>query len=117
MLAAERYDGAEPVNLGAGREITIRELTETIGRLVGYEGSVRWDASQPDGQPRRMLDTSRARDLFGFEAQTSFEDGLKPHKKLSPGMKHIGCRKALFTKRDSNQTQPLVSRRSGRVLL
>ena len=77
VLAAERYDGEEPVNLGAGREITIRELTETIGRLVGFEGSVRWDASQPDGQPRRMLDTSRARELFGFEAQTSFEDGLK----------------------------------------
>jgi GDP-L-fucose synthase len=77
VLAAERYDGDEPVNLGAGREITIRDLTETIGRLTGFEGSVRWDASQPDGQPRRMLDTSRARDLFGFEAQTSFEDGLK----------------------------------------
>ena len=77
MLAAERYDGDEPVNLGAGREITIRDLTETIGRLVGFQGTVRWDATQPDGQPRRMLDTSRARELFGFEAQTSFEDGLK----------------------------------------
>jgi GDP-L-fucose synthase len=77
VLAAERYDGDEPVNLGAGREITIRELTETIGRLTGFEGTVRWDASQPDGQPRRMLETSRARELFGFEAQTSFEDGLK----------------------------------------
>jgi GDP-L-fucose synthase len=77
VLATERYDGEEPVNLGAGREISIRELTETIGRLTGFEGSVRWDASQPDGQPRRMLETSRARELFGFEAQTSFEDGLK----------------------------------------
>jgi GDP-L-fucose synthase len=77
VLATERYDGDEPVNLGAGREITIRELTQTIGRLVGYEGSVRWDASQPDGQPRRMLDTSWARQLFGFEAATSFEAGLK----------------------------------------
>jgi GDP-L-fucose synthase len=77
VLAAERYDGDEPVNLGAGREISIRELTETIGRLTGFEGTVRWDASQPDGQPRRMLETSRARELFGFEAQTSFEDGLK----------------------------------------
>ena len=77
VLATERYDGEEPVNLGAGREITIRELTQTVGRLVGYEGTVRWDASQPDGQPRRMLETSRARELFGFEAQTSFEDGLK----------------------------------------
>jgi GDP-L-fucose synthase len=77
VMAAERYDGDEPVNLGAGREITVRDLTETIGRLVGFQGTVRWDATQPDGQPRRMLDTSRARDLFGFEAQTSFEDGLK----------------------------------------
>lgn len=77
VLATERYDGDEPVNLGAGREITIRDLTETIGRLVGFQGTVRWDATQPDGQPRRMLDTSRASDLFGFQAQTSFEDGLK----------------------------------------
>jgi len=77
VLATERYDGDEPVNLGAGREITIRELTQTVGRLVGYQGTVRWDATQPDGQPRRMLETSRARELFGFEAQTSFEDGLK----------------------------------------
>jgi GDP-L-fucose synthase len=77
VLATERYDGEEPVNLGAGREITIRDLTETIGRLVGFQGVVRWDATQPDGQPRRMLDTSRASELFGFEAQTSFEDGLK----------------------------------------
>ncbi len=76
-LATKRYDGAEPVNLGAGREITIRDLTETIGRLCGFEGQVVWDASQPDGQPRRMLDTSRARELFGFQAQTDFEQGLR----------------------------------------
>ena len=76
-LATERYDGSEPVNLGAGREITIRDLTETIGRLCGFQGTVRWDTTQPDGQPRRMLDTSRAQDYFGFTAQTSFEDGLK----------------------------------------
>jgi GDP-L-fucose synthase len=77
VMATARYDGDEPVNLGAGREITIRDLTETIGRLVGFQGTVRWDAAQPDGQPRRMLETSRARELFGFAAQTSFEDGLK----------------------------------------
>ncbi len=76
-LAAERYDGAAPVNLGAGREITINELAETIARLCGFTGEIRWDTSQPDGQPRRMLDTSRARDLFGFEARTGFEEGLR----------------------------------------
>lgn len=76
-LAAERYDGAEPVNLGSGREITIRELASVIAKLVGYTGEIRWDASQPDGQPRRRLDTSRAKDLFGFEARTPFEEGLR----------------------------------------
>ena len=77
VLAAERYEDAEPVNLGVGREITIRELTETIARLTGFEGEIRWDPSKPDGQPRRALDTSRARERFGFEAKTSFEDGLR----------------------------------------
>jgi GDP-L-fucose synthase len=77
VLGAERYDGAEPVNLGVGREITIRDLVELIVRLTGYDGEIRWDTSKPDGQPRRALDTSRARELFGFEAETSFEDGLR----------------------------------------
>jgi GDP-L-fucose synthase len=76
-LGAERYDGAEPVNLGVGREITIRALVELIARLTGFVGEIRWDPSKPDGQPRRALDTSRARDLFGFEARTGFEEGLK----------------------------------------
>jgi GDP-L-fucose synthase len=76
-LAAERYDGREPVNLGVGSEITIRNLTELIARLTGFEGEVRWDPSKPDGQPRRALDTSRARELFGFSAGTPFEDGLR----------------------------------------
>jgi GDP-L-fucose synthase len=76
-LAAERYDGAEPVNLGVGREITIRELVDLIGRFTGFEGEIRWDASKPDGQPRRALDTSRARERFGFIARRSFEDGLR----------------------------------------
>lgn len=75
-LAAERYDGPEPVNLGAGFEITIRDLAETVRRLVGYPGEIEWDASKPDGQPRRMLDTSRAREWFGFQARTPFEEGL-----------------------------------------
>ena len=77
VLAADRYDGADPVNLGVGREITIRELVEVIARLTRFEGEIRWDASKPDGQPRRALDTSRAREHFGFEAATSFEDGLR----------------------------------------
>jgi len=76
-LAAERYDGPEPVNLGVGREITIRELVQLIAKLTGFAGEVRWDRSKPDGQPRRALDTSRARDWFGFEAHTPFEEGLR----------------------------------------
>ena len=77
VLAADRYDGSDPVNLGVGREITIRELVEVIARLTRFEGEIRWDASKPDGQPRRALDTSRAREQFDFEAATSFEDGLR----------------------------------------
>lgn len=76
-LAAERYDGPEPVNLGVGREITIRELVELIAKLTGFAGEIRWDRSKPDGQPRRALDTSRAREWFGFEARTPFEVGLR----------------------------------------
>lgn len=77
VLAAERYDGRDPVNLGVGSEITIRELLELIVRLTGFAGEVRWDLSKPDGQPRRTLDTSRARERFGFTAATSFEEGLR----------------------------------------
>jgi GDP-L-fucose synthase len=77
VLAAERYDGAEPVNLGVGREIAIRDLVELIARLTGFEGEIRWDPSKPDGQPRRALDTSRASERFGFEAETSFDEGLR----------------------------------------
>jgi GDP-L-fucose synthase len=76
-LAAERYDGAEPVNLGAGKEISIRELAELIAELTGFEGEIRWDTSMPNGQPRRSLDATRARELFGFEAKTSLRDGLE----------------------------------------
>jgi GDP-L-fucose synthase len=77
VMAAERYDKPEPVNLGSGMEISIRDLVELIARLTGFQGEIRWDAAQPDGQPRRMLDTSRARKEFGFEAQVGFEEGLR----------------------------------------
>jgi len=77
VLAAERYDGAEPVNLGAGQEISIRDLVHTIAELTGFTGRITWDASKPDGQPRRMLDTSRAARRFGFVARTPFEEGLR----------------------------------------
>jgi GDP-L-fucose synthase len=77
VLAAERYDGADPVNLGTSEEITIRELVELIAQDTGFTGEIRWDASKPDGQPRRALDASRARDRFGFEATTDFERGLQ----------------------------------------
>jgi len=77
VMAAESYDGSEPVNLGAGFEILIRDLVSLIARLMGFEGEIRWDASKPDGQPRRCLETSRAERMFGFRAATGFEDGLK----------------------------------------
>ena len=77
LLACERYDSSEPVNLGAGFEITIRDLAETIARLCGFRGSVRFDPSKPNGQPRRKLDTTRARERFGFEARIGFEEGLR----------------------------------------
>ncbi|MFL5801415.1 MAG: GDP-L-fucose synthase family protein [Roseiflexaceae bacterium] len=76
-LAAERYDGDEPVNLGSGMEISIRDLVETIARLTGYLGDIVWDSSKPNGQPRRQLDISRAERLFGFRARISFEEGLR----------------------------------------
>ena len=77
LLAAERYDGAEPVNLGTGREIKIRDLVDMIAELTGFRGHVIWDRSKPDGQPRRCLDTTKAKALFGFEARTSLEEGLR----------------------------------------
>jgi len=77
LLAAERYDDSQPVNLGSGREIRIRELAEMIARLTGFEGRFDWDTSKPNGQPRRALDTARAETLFGFRSQTSFEAGLR----------------------------------------
>jgi GDP-L-fucose synthase len=76
VLAAERYEAAEPVNIGAGFEISIKDLAELIVKLAGFKGRLRWDATKPDGQPRRCLDTSRATKEFGFKASTPFEKGL-----------------------------------------
>jgi GDP-L-fucose synthase len=77
VLAAERYDGPDPVNLGASREISIRELAELIAEVTGYEGKITWDTEKPNGQPRRSVDGSRARELFGFEARTPLREGLE----------------------------------------
>jgi GDP-L-fucose synthase len=77
LLAAERYDGPEPVNIGAGKEISIRELAELIAELTGFSGEISWDTSMPNGQPRRSLDASRAKELFRFEARTPLRDGLE----------------------------------------
>ena len=77
VLASERYDGAEPVNIGTGVEISIRDLAELISELTGFEGEIRWDTTKPNGQPRRQLDVSRAAELFGFQASTPFRTGLE----------------------------------------
>ncbi|HMY72172.1 MAG TPA: GDP-L-fucose synthase, partial [Blastocatellia bacterium] len=77
VLAAEKYDQSEPVNLGAGFEISIKDLTEKIVALTGFKGRIEWDASKPDGQPRRCLDTARAEREFGFRARIGFDEGLR----------------------------------------
>jgi GDP-L-fucose synthase len=77
VLASEHYDGPEPVNLGAGFEISIKDLAESVARLTGFKGRLAWNASKPDGQPRRCLDTTRAERSFGFRALTPFEEGLR----------------------------------------
>jgi GDP-L-fucose synthase len=76
VLAAENYDGREPVNLGSGKEISIKDLVHLIARETGFSGEIVWNSTQPDGQPRRVLDVSRAEELLGFRARTSFIDGL-----------------------------------------
>jgi len=76
-LAAQRYDGAEPVNVGSGEEIAIRDLAELVAELTGFAGEIVWDTSQPNGQPRRRLDVSRAEELFGFRARTGLREGLE----------------------------------------
>jgi len=77
VLAAEHYDSSEPVNLGAGMEISIRDLTVRIAKMSGFHGELIWDSSKPDGQPRRSLDTTKAEKLFGFRAKVPFDDGLR----------------------------------------
>ena len=77
VLASEKYEKSDPVNLGCGREITIKDLVVLIAKITGFKGKIVWDASKPDGQPRRCLDTTRAELEFGFRAKTSFEDGLR----------------------------------------
>jgi GDP-L-fucose synthase len=76
-MAAERYNGSEPVNLGAGMEISIKKLAELIAKLTNFQGEIVWDTTKPNGQPRRALDVSRAKEYFGFEAQMPFEEGLQ----------------------------------------
>jgi GDP-L-fucose synthase len=77
LLAAERYNGGDPVNLGSGVEISIRDLANRIAEFSGFIGDLVWDATKPDGQPRRSLDTTKAEQFFGFRAKVPFEDGLK----------------------------------------
>ena len=89
VLAAERYNGRDPVNLGGTFEISIKELLGIIARLTGFEGKIVWDTTKPNGQPRRKLDTSRAKQEFGFHAQTPFEDGLQ--RTIDWYVNHFGC--------------------------
>jgi GDP-L-fucose synthase len=77
VLAADRYDEPEPVNLGAGKEISIRDLAELVAQVTGFDGRIEWDTSKPNGQPRRSVDPSRARELFDFEARTPLREGLE----------------------------------------
>ena len=77
VTAAEKYNGSEPVNLGSGFEISIKDLTEMIINLTGFEGELVWDTQKPNGQPRRGLDVSRAKEYFGWQAQVPFEEGMR----------------------------------------
>ncbi|MBO0797862.1 MAG: GDP-L-fucose synthase, partial [Blastocatellia bacterium] len=93
LLAAERYDRSDPVNLGAGFEISIEDLAQKIAALSGFAGRIEWDASQPDGQPRRCLDTTRAAQEFGFRARIDFDEGLREtidwYRNSSGGRSHL----------------------------
>jgi GDP-L-fucose synthase len=77
LLASERYNSSDPVNLGSGEEISIESLVGKIAAITGFKGRITWDTSQPNGQPRRKLDTVRAEERFGFRAQTGFDEGLR----------------------------------------
>ena len=87
LLAADRYDGPEPVNLGTGVETSIRELAETIADVTGFTGEILWDTSMPNGQPGARLDTERAAELFGFRARTSLREGLAANRRLVSGQR------------------------------
>ena len=76
LMGTVGYGDTDPVNLGSAHEITIKDLVELIARLTGFQGEIRWDSSKPDGQPRRKLDTERAKERFGFESAIGFEEGL-----------------------------------------
>jgi GDP-L-fucose synthase len=89
-LAAERYEGSEPVNLGTGEEISIRDLAGLVAELTGYEGAIRWDTSRPNGQPRRRLDVTRAERLFGFRARTTLREGLEKTVAWYVSRAHVG---------------------------
>jgi GDP-L-fucose synthase len=99
LAATLRYNQPEPVNLGSGREISIRDLAEKIAALTGFQGEIRWDASQPNGQPRRLLDVSRAERQFGFRAATAFEDGLQETVDWYLGSRSGGPGSLLFKNR------------------
>jgi GDP-L-fucose synthase len=90
QLAGERYDGAEPVNLGTGVEISIREVAELVAELSGFEGEIEWDTSMPNGQPRRRLDATRAAERFGFRATTPLREGLE--RTIAWYREHAGAR-------------------------
>jgi GDP-L-fucose synthase len=77
LMATEKYDGSEPVNIGSGFEISIKDLAEKIARLTDFQGKLTWDTTKPNGQPRRMLDTRRAYEYFGFKAEMGFDEGLR----------------------------------------
>jgi GDP-L-fucose synthase len=92
LLAADRYDGAEPVNLGTGVETSIRDLAETIAEVTGFTGEIVWDTSMPNGQPRRSLDASRAKALFGFEARTPLREGIEKTVAWYRSSRYVGAR-------------------------
>ena len=99
LMASERYNGSEPVNIGAGMEISIADLATLIARLTGFQGRLTWDTSKPDGQPRRSLDTTRAAELFGFRARVPFEEGLRETIAWYRGRRAADSRSARSTSR------------------
>jgi len=90
LLASERYNSSDPVNLGSGEEISIKELAGKVAAAAGFTGRIAWDTSKPNGQPRRKLDTTRAEERFGFRAHTTFDDGHSAHSRLVPEAARCG---------------------------